>query len=131
MFDAAQDKSRIEELEKETSRANFWEREDGSQLLKELSRLKEKKERWGELTRTYQEVATLEELLREEEDLDLEKELERKLVWLEKQLEELELHSLLGGKYDSSNAILSVHPGAGGTDSCDWAERLVLMYLGW
>ncbi len=38
---------------------------------------------------------------------------------------------MLKGKYDSSNAILSVHPGAGGTDSCDWAERLVLMYLGW
>ncbi|MEE9192470.1 MAG: peptide chain release factor 2 [Candidatus Aerophobetes bacterium] len=130
-LDAAQDKSRIEELEKETSRANFWEREDGSQLLKELSRLKDKRKGWSELTRTYQEVATLEELLREEEDLDLEKELKRKLVWLEKQLEELELHSLLGGKYDSSNAILSVHPGAGGTDSCDWAERLVLMYLGW
>ena len=73
----------------------------------------------------------MEELLREEEDPDLEKELERKLVWLERQLEELQLQSMLGGKYDSSNAILSVHPGAGGTDSCDWAERLVLMYLGW
>ena len=73
----------------------------------------------------------LEELLREEEDPDLEEELEKKLVWLEKHLQELEPQSLLRGKYDSSNAILSVHPGAGGTDSCDWAERLVLMYLGW
>ncbi len=109
----------------------MWEREDGSQLLKELSHLKDKKERWSKFTRTYQEVATLEDLLGEEEDPDLEKELERKLAWLDRQLEEVQLQSMLGGKYDSSNAILSVHPGAGGTDSCDWAERLVLMYLGW
>jgi len=73
----------------------------------------------------------LEELLREEEDPELEEELEKKLILLDKELEELELQSLLKGKYDSSNAILSVHSGAGGTDSCDWAERLVLMYLGW
>lgn len=73
----------------------------------------------------------LEELLREEEDPELEEELEKKFILLDKELEELELHSLLKGEYDSSNAILSVHPGAGGTDSCDWAERLVLMYLGW
>jgi len=73
----------------------------------------------------------LEELLREEEDPELEEELEKKFILLDKELEELELQSLLKGEYDSSNAILSVHPGAGGTDSCDWAERLVLMYLGW
>lgn len=73
----------------------------------------------------------LEELLREEEDPELEEELEKKFILLHKELEELELQSLLKGEYDSSNAILSVHPGAGGTDSCDWAERLVLMYLGW
>ena len=73
----------------------------------------------------------LEELLREEEDPELQEELEKKFILLDKELEELELQSLLKGKYDSSNAILSVHPGAGGTDSCDWAERLVLMYLGW
>jgi peptide chain release factor 2 len=73
----------------------------------------------------------LEELLREEEDPELQEELEKKFILLDKELEELELQSLLKGEYDSSNAILSVHPGAGGTDSCDWAERLVLMYLGW
>ena len=73
----------------------------------------------------------LEELLREEEDPELEEELEKKFILLDKELEEVELQSLLKGEYDSSNAILSVHPGAGGTDSCDWAERLVLMYLGW
>ncbi len=71
------------------------------------------------------------ELLREEEDPELQEELEKKFILLDKELEELELQSLLKGEYDSSNAILSVHPGAGGTDSCDWAERLVLMYLGW
>ena len=73
----------------------------------------------------------LEELLREEEDPELEEEMEKKFILLDKELEEVELQSLLKGEYDSSNAILSVHPGAGGTDSCDWAERLVLMYLGW
>jgi len=61
----------------------------------------------------------------------LEEEKRKKLVFLQKKLKEYQIKSLLNGKNDRANAILSVHPGAGGTDSCDWAEILLRMYLEW
>jgi len=79
----------------------------------------------------YQEVSTLGELLEEEEDKDLEKEMENKLLSLERKIEKLQVESLLEEEYDRANAIISIHPGAGGIDSCDWAEILLRMYLGW
>lgn len=77
------------------------------------------------------EVQTLAHLLEEEEDKELEEEIQTKLTLLERKLGGLEIESLLSGESDSLNAILSIHPGAGGTDSCDWAEILLRMYLGW
>lgn len=79
----------------------------------------------------YEEVFSLIELLREEEDEGLLKELREKLVLLEREADVLTVESLLEGKYDKANAILSIHPGAGGTDSCDWAQILLRMYLHW
>ena len=61
----------------------------------------------------------------------MEEEKRKKLVFLQKKLKEYQIKSLLNGKNDRANAILSVHPGAGGTDSCDWAEILLRMYLEW
>lgn len=57
--------------------------------------------------------------------------MEGKLLSLERKIEKLQIESLLKGKNDHANAILSIHPGAGGTDSCDWAEILLRMYLAW
>lgn len=99
--------------------------------MKKLSSLKEKKDEWNELGGLYQEVVTLGELLREEEDKELGKEMESNLLLLEKKIGKLQIESLLRGKNDHANAIISIHPGAGGTDSCDWAEILLKMYLGW
>jgi len=61
----------------------------------------------------------------------MERELSRKLSFLEKKLDELYIQSLLTEPEDESNAILSIHSGAGGTDSCDWAQILLQMYLNW
>jgi len=99
--------------------------------LKELSYLKEKRDEWNKLWGLYQEVFALRELLEEEKDKDLEQEMEDKLLFLERRVEKLRIESSLKGKYDRANAIMSIHPGAGGTDSCDWAEILLRMYLGW
>ena len=77
------------------------------------------------------EVQTLVHLLEEEKDKELGEEMQTKLTLLERKLGGLEIESLLSGESDSLNAILSIHPGAGGTDSCDWAEILLRMYLGW
>lgn len=67
----------------------------------------------------------------EEKDLEMEKELTKKLTYLENKVDELHIQSLLGESEDRANAILAIHPGAGGTDSCDWAQILLQMYTNW
>lgn len=79
----------------------------------------------------YHEVLVLKDLLKEERDPELEKELDRKFSLLQEKLDRLHIQSLLRGTHDAANAILSIHPGAGGTDSCDWAEILLRMYMNW
>jgi len=93
--------------------------------------LRSKTEEWRKARDLVGEVQTLAHLLEEEEDKELEEEMETKLNLLERKLGGLEIESLLSGESDSLNAILSIHPGAGGTDSCDWAETLLRMYLSW
>lgn len=100
-------------------------------MLQKLNHLRRKIEEWRKAGDLLGEVQTLAHLLEEEEDKELEEEMQTKLTLLERKLGELEIESLLGGESDSLNAILSIHPGAGGTDSCDWAEILLRMYLGW
>lgn len=80
------------------SAPGFWSREGQSKTLKELSSLKEKKDEWNKLGGLYQEIVTLGELLREEEDKDLNKEMETKLLLLERKIGKLEIESLLRGK---------------------------------
>lgn len=99
--------------------------------IQQLSSLKEKKEIWEKTLFLYEEVATFQELLEEEKDSEMEKELEKKLSLLDKKLNNLYILSLLAKPQDEANAILSIHPGAGGTDSCDWAEILLRMYTNW
>jgi len=110
---------------------SFWSEGKQPEVLQELNYLKEKRERWNKLFSQYQEIVTLSELLKEEEDRDLEGELRKKVEVLEKEFEKLRIELLLNGEYDQNNAILSVHSGAGGVDSCDWAQSLVRMYLYW
>ena len=98
---------------------------------KRIRTFKEREEKLKTLSYLYEEVFSLIELLREEEDEGLLKELREKLVLLEREADVLTVESLLEGKYDKANAILSIHPGAGGTDSCDWAQILLRMYLHW
>ncbi len=100
-------------------------------MLQKLNHLRRKIEEWRKAGDLLGEVQTLAHLLEEEEDKELEEEMQTKLTLLERKLGGLEIESLLSGESDSLNAILSIHPGAGGTDSCDWAEILLRMYLGW
>lgn len=100
-------------------------------MLQKLNHLRRKIEEWRKAGDLLGEVQTLVHLLEEEKDKELEEEMQTKLTFLERKLGGLEIESLLSGESDSLNAILSIHPGAGGTDSCDWAEILLRMYLGW
>jgi peptide chain release factor 2 len=81
--------------------------------------------------RSLDDIRVLDELLSSEEDPELTKELRSKLDGLEAELERVELANLLSGEYDASDAVASLHAGAGGIDSQDWAEMLLRMYLRW
>jgi peptide chain release factor 2 len=110
----------------------FWdEPEDAKKILQRASRLKEDIESWKETMAQAEDLWTLLALGIEEGDDSVEGEIEEGVASLERVVSQLEVAHLLSGEYDESDAILSIHPGAGGTESQDWAEMLLRMYLKW
>ncbi|WP_177159692.1 peptide chain release factor 2 [Anaerobranca gottschalkii] len=125
-------KEEILRLEEEMARPDFWEdREKSSQILSKISELKDVVNKFTKLEGILTTGKELLDLLELEEDPQLLRELEESVQGLEKDLENLELSLLLSGKYDGNNAILSLHPGAGGLESYDWAQMLYRMYTRW
>lgn len=96
-----------------------------------LTQLKQTVSNWEKVSERHQDQAVLFELADEEDDGQVLEEVARELGRLEKDVESLELSTLLSGEYDSHNAILSIHPGAGGTEAQDWGEMLLRMYTRW
>jgi len=110
----------------------FWEDNRRAQtLVQERSELTRLVGRWRELAKQAEELRLLWELAMEEGDESLAPEIEAGLRELRRGLEEFELKVILSGPHDGKAAILSIHPGAGGTESQDWAQMLVRMYLRW
>lgn len=110
----------------------FWDNQElAQQTTKEISGVKRIIQEWNEVHGLLEEALTLVELLDEVADASLEAELGDLLPKLERAVDELELASLLSGEYDGNNAILTIHPGAGGTESQDWAAMLLRMYTRW
>ncbi len=110
----------------------FWDDADKSQtVMKELRTLKGVKERYEALCGQYEDVETLLEMGYEENDISLIPEIESALNEFVENLEDLRLTTLLSGEYDKNDAILTLHAGAGGTESCDWASMLCRMYQKW
>ena len=125
-------KLRIEELERLMEEPDFWEDTEKSQkTMKELKDLKNTIEQFEGLQTMYDDIATLLEMGYEEEDASLIPEIESELKDFETAFEELRIGTLLSGEYDKDNAILTLHAGAGGTESCDWASMLCRMYQRW
>ena len=91
-----------------------------------MAELKHENDFWENLGREIKDIEELYELSRE--DKDLQKEIEKKLVNLEKEFKDAEIKVLFSGKYDNRNAILSIYSGAGGTEAQDWANMLLRMY---
>jgi peptide chain release factor 2 len=96
-----------------------------------LARLREELNRVDSLDRRLADGRAIDELLRDGEDAELAGELERTTAELEVELGKLETTALLGGEYDEHDAVVTLHAGAGGTESQDWAEMLLRMYLRW
>ena len=99
--------------------------------MKEQRALKEVVNQLEELCREFEDLTVLFELLKEEGDQESLREMESSLKDLEERTAALELTTVLAGEYDRGNAILSINPGAGGTESQDWAQMLLRMYLRW
>ena len=116
-------------MEKKTNDSNFWnDREAAEKIISEINKLKNVITPIKELEENVNTNLEVIELLKEEYDEELEKSLEKDINNIDIKIEEVRLNLLLNGKYDSENCILEIHPGAGGTESCDWASMLYRMY---
>lgn len=132
LFDLDQMKKELEALEAEMSQPNFWDdQEKAQQTIGKMKSIKDTVEAISSLEESLEEQKVLLELLQEEEDPSLQSELITSLRTLKKELDSFELQMMLHDPYDQSSAILELHPGAGGTESQDWAEMLLRMYTRW
>ena len=100
-------------------------------IFQELTALKNQVEQVGRLERQEVDLTGLLEMAVDEGEESLLPEIEEGLISLEKAVSDLELSTMLGGEFDRFNAYLTIHPGAGGTESQDWAEMLLRMYVRW
>ncbi len=106
----------------------FWDNEQNStKVVKQLKSLKSIVEPWEEASQKYQELKELADIL-QDQDRDLITDLNKNVELLTAAVDKLEFKTLLGGEFDKNNAILSINSGAGGTESCDWAQMLFRMY---
>ncbi|MFT9486331.1 MULTISPECIES: peptide chain release factor 2 [Tepidibacillus] len=131
-LDIDQKKSRIEELEEVMAKPDFWDDNDAAQkVISEVNGLKELTEQMTDLEQQFEDIQVMLELTLEENDEAMLAELEKSMKSLSKRFSEFELQLLLNDPYDKNNAILEIHPGAGGTESQDWASMLLRMYTRW
>ncbi len=114
------------------SEPGFWDDQaEADRRVQETKRIKPVLERYRQVWSQWEELELLLEMVEEEPDSGLREELEQQLQTVEDNVAELELNAMLSGDYDGNNAILSIHPGAGGTESQDWAQMLLRMYTRW
>ncbi|MCM1283706.1 MAG: peptide chain release factor 2 [Roseburia sp.] len=131
-LDLAGRTQQIEELEREMEAPDFWNDPVVSQeKMKKLKSLKDDVAVCRKLMQDYEDIETMIEMGNEENDASLVPEVEQMLTELESEYESIRMKTLLSGEYDGGNAILSLHAGAGGTESCDWAAMLFRMYSKW
>ena len=160
LFDVAGLEQQLKELENQTTKPEFWnDSVNSGKILKQINNIKSKTENYKKIKENLQYILELKDLVYEEikempagaellkssflldgeqenikKDSDLYAEIKEVLEEtesLENNIEKLEISTLLSGKYDSNNAILTIHPGAGGTEAQDWAELLYRMYTRW
>lgn len=125
-------KADFADLEKQTLQEDFWEdNQKSSTIYSKMNVIQKKIKSYETLKSELENLIELNDLLLLEQDAELEKDLLSNTQKLEKSFEKIEVETLLSGKYDANHAILTIHPGAGGTESQDWAEMLYRMYTRW
>ena len=124
--------ARIEEIEQMMEEAGFWDNiEKSSEIMKGLKMLKGSLELIDHLQSQYEDLGVLIEMGNEEEDPDMVEEVEAEWKAFVKQFDKVKIETLLSGNYDKCNAVLKINAGAGGTESCDWANMLYRMFNRW
>ena len=131
-FDIPKIEEELQKLENKTLQNDFWsDTKNSSIVLQRIKNLKNKKESVINLDSEIKGLLELNQLLLNDYDDELAKDLLANTNKLSKEIEKIEITTLLSGKYDINNAIVTIHPGAGGTESQDWAEMLYRMYTRW
>ena len=131
-FDIIKLEEELKKLEDKTLEDNFWSdsKESGS-VLKQINSLKGKLDVYKKIESEFNDLEDFNNLVLEEYSEEDAIEILKTTSKIEKQIEKLEINTLLSGKYDINNAIITLHPGAGGTEAQDWAEMLYRMYTRW
>ena len=128
----AEKEKQIEELNSKLESPGFWDNVSESQIvMKQLKNLKDTLEQFHGLEESFQDIETLIEMAEEENDESLLEEIDNECKEFQNIFETFRISTLLTGEFDSNNAVLTLHAGAGGTESCDWAEMLYRMYNRW
>ncbi len=132
LFDLSGLKRENENLEQKMQNPDFWNnQEEAQKITQKLKVNNDKIKEFNSILSQIEDIEILIELTKEENDESQIAEIKQTIKITEKQLEELKLKTLLDGEYDSNNAILSIHAGAGGTEAQDWADMLFRMYSRW
>ena len=132
VFDLDTKQTELTELETKMAEPGFWDNQEKAQKVgRDISSRKRTIDSWTDLHSKLDDLETLFALAVEEGDEEIYSEISESFTPLNEDLDGVELQSLLAGPDDNKNAILSIHPGAGGTESQDWAEMLMRMYVRW
>lgn len=132
LFDIAKLEEQLQILEKQTIEENFWnDNKNSSKILAQIKTIKNKTSEYKKLESEIINLQELTELVELEPDQEIAKDILKNTTKLQKEVEKFEITTFLSGKYDSNNTIVTIHPGAGGTESQDWAEMLYRMYTRW
>jgi len=132
LFDIASKSNRLKELEETTNQEGFWnDQENSTKVLQEIKLLKDKVTTYNTIVSDLDDLEVLTQMVDEENDEAMCSEVFSSLRKLSKNVDKLETENLLSGPHDKNNAIITIHPGAGGTESQDWAQMLYRMYNMW
>ena len=132
LFDISTLEKELKKLEAEIVDPNFWQdTKNSNKILSRIKKIKSKVLSYRKIENDIKNLKELTELTNIEPDEEIEKDIIKSTKISEKEIEKLEIATLLSGNYDNNNAIVTIHPGAGGTESQDWAEMLYRMYVRW
>ena len=132
IFDQVRTTAELTEIEHKIAQPDFWnDPKTAAKVNRRKATLDRELSRWQTIERRQTDLGAMLDLAQESGDPDLEQELTTELGQFERALNELRIELLLAGDLDGNNAIFSIHPGAGGTESQDWAQMLLRMYVRW